>query len=222
MLWYRLFSGMLPGKSRIPNLLNDVFADVSGRMLATTVLPLEAKYRRRERMVLDVVKLTRAVVEAVAATLGPSGGVAAGRMSSGGLGVGLPCASAKPSRLFPEVFDDCSNVGCKLSPRDRAIIKEMNESVFALNLLETGGIGCSESCEKVDYSILSTGLASPALHRLHSMISDFRPPSDTESDEAALRRLLTSRAIGGYPLTCDDHEVLNHRMPQKPLTLYHF
>ena len=28
---------------------------------------------------------------------------------------------------------DCSCAGCKRSPRDRAILKEMNESVFALN-----------------------------------------------------------------------------------------
>ena len=33
-----------------------------------------------------------------------SGGVAAGLMDSGGVGVALPCASAKHSRLFPEVF----------------------------------------------------------------------------------------------------------------------
>ena len=45
---------------------------------------------------------------------------------------------------------------------------------------------------------LSTGLASPALHRLHSVVSDFRPTSVTESGEAALRRLLASRVNGGY------------------------
>ena len=39
------------------------------------------------------------------------------------------------------------------------------------------------------------------LHRLHSVISDLRPPSVTESGEAALRKLLASRAIGGYSLT---------------------
>ena len=59
----------------------------------------------------------------LAATLGPSG-VAAGRMNSGGLSVALPCASAKRSRLLPEVFGDCSFVGCKLSPRMRTIIGE--------------------------------------------------------------------------------------------------
>ena len=37
----------------------------------------------------------------VAATLGPSGGVAAGRMNFGVLGATLPGASAKRSRLFP-------------------------------------------------------------------------------------------------------------------------
>ena len=40
------------------------------------------------------------------------------------------------------------------SPRGRAIIRDLN--VFALNFLETGGIGRSESCEKVGYSILPT------------------------------------------------------------------
>ena len=54
------------------------------------------------------------------------------------------------------------------------------------------------------YSILSTVLLSSALHRLHSVISDFRPPCVLESGEAALRRLLASRAIGGYSLTSDD------------------
>ena len=56
----------------------------------------------------------------------------------------------------------------------------------------------------MEYSILSTGLASPALHRLHPVISDFRPESVPESGEAALRRLLESRAIGCYSLTSDD------------------
>ena len=125
-------------------------------------------------------------------------------MGSGGLDVALPCASAKRSRLFPEVFDDCSSVGLRLSPRDRAIIREVNETVFALNMLETGCIGLSESCEEVEYSMFSTDLASLAFHRLHSVISDFRPPRVTESGEAALWRLLASRAIGGYSLTADD------------------
>ena len=37
-----------------------------------------------------------------------------------------------------------------------------------------------------------------ALHRLHSVMSDFRPPSGNESGEAALRRLLAS---SGYSVT---------------------
>ena len=76
-------------------------------------------------------------------------GVAAGLMDSGGLGVALPCASAKRSRLFPKVFDDCSCVGRGLSSHNRAIIRELNETVFAINFLETGVIGCSGSFEKV-------------------------------------------------------------------------
>ena len=139
-----------------------------------------------------------------AATSGPSGGVVVGLMESGCLGVALPCASAKSSRLLPVVFDGCSYVGRKLSPRDGAIIREINESTFALNFLETSSVGLSESCEKVVCSILSTDLASPALNLRHPVISDFRPPSVTESDEAAPRRLQASRAIGGYSLTSDD------------------
>ena len=85
-----------------------------------------------------------------------------------------------------------------------AIIREMNERVFALNFFETGGIGLSESREKAPYSTLSTGLASPALHSLNSVISDCRPPGVTESGEAALRRLLASCATGGCSLTSDE------------------
>ena len=120
------------------------------------------------------------------------------------LGGALPCASAKRSRLLPEVFDDCSSVTRRVSPRERAIIMELNETVFAQNFLETGGTVGPESFVKVDYSILFTKMASPALHRLHSVICDFRPPSATGSGEAALLRLLASRAIGGYSLTSDD------------------
>ena len=66
----------------------------------------------------------------LASTLGSSGGVVAGLMDSGGLGVALPCASTKCFRLFLEVFDDCSYVGRRLSLRDRAI-RELHETVFA-------------------------------------------------------------------------------------------
>ena len=106
----------------------------------------------------------------------------------------LPCASAKRPRLHPDFLMTAHGCGRRLSPRDRAIIKEMNESVFAMNFLTTGGY--SESCEKVEYCMLSTDVASPTLRRLHSVISDFRPSSGTESSEAALRILLASRAIG--------------------------
>ena len=75
--------------------------------------------------------------------------VAAALVDSGG-GVALPCAYAKRSRLLllPEVFDNCSSFGCRLSPRDRPIIRELNETVFAVHFLETGGTGYSESCER--------------------------------------------------------------------------
>ena len=77
----------------------------------------------------------------------------------------------------------------------------MNETAFALNFLETGDIVCSESCKQVGYSY-----CPQTWHHLHfvSVISDFRPPSVTETGEAALRRLLASRATGGYSLTSDD------------------
>ena len=54
---------------------------------------------------------------------GPSGGVVAGLSVSGGLGVALPSASAKRSRLLSELLDDRSCVGRRLSPRDMAIIR---------------------------------------------------------------------------------------------------
>ena len=45
---------------------------------------------------------------------------------------------------------------------------------------------------------------STALHRVHSVISDLKPPSGLESGEAALRVLLASRATEGYTWTSDD------------------
>ena len=39
------------------------------------------------------------------------------------------------------------------------------------------------------YSVMSIDPASPTRHRLHTMISDFTPPSVYGSGEAALRRL---------------------------------
>ena len=121
----------------------------------------------------------------LAAALGPSGGFAAFLVESGGAGVTQLCASARRSRLLLDVVDDCSCVGRKLSSRVRAIIRKLSETVFALNFLATGGVGLSESCDKVECSILCTNLVSPAPHRLHSVISDFRPASGTESGEAS-------------------------------------
>ena len=97
---------------------------------------------------------------------------------------------AKRSRLFSEVFYERSLA--------------MRKLVFAPNLLETGDIVVSESRERVGYSILSADLPPPALRRLHSVISDVRPPSATESGEAALRRLLASRDSGCHSLTSED------------------
>ena len=69
---------------------------------------------------------TSKMLSLLAATLGPTGGVATGHMDSGGLGVALPCASARLFRLFPEVFGDCSYICRRLSPRDRAITRELS------------------------------------------------------------------------------------------------
>ena len=92
----------------------------------------------------------------VAAALGASGDFAAGLLHSRGLGVALPCASAKRSRL------------------------------------------------------------------LHPLISDFRPPSVTESGEAALRRLVASRGTPhrlGASLNCSLKDLCllpeSGRLPKK-------
>ena len=43
------------------------------------------------------------------------------------------CCARLPNVLgsFLEVFDDCLYVGCRLSPRDRTIIREVNETAVA-------------------------------------------------------------------------------------------
>ena len=131
-----------------------------------------------------------------AATLVPSHGVAAGLADSGGLGVArlvsLPKCLMTARKL---VAGSLLVIGPSSGKRTRP---------FLLLNLETGGIGCSDSCEKVSYSTLSTDLASPALLRLLSVISHFRPPSVNEFGEADLRRVLASRTIGGYSLISDD------------------
>ena len=105
---------------------------------------LGAKSTLRDWTVPETTKLTWATVETVeekrkpaassrrrqndvsaGRNAGPSG-VGAGLLVSGGLG------TAKRSRLLPEVFDGCSHVGRRLSPCGRAIVREMNESVFVL------------------------------------------------------------------------------------------
>ena len=58
--------------------------------------------------------------------------------------------------------------------------------------------------KKWRYSILCMNLVWTALHLFHFEISDLTPPSGSESGEAALRRLLACRAIGGYAMSSDD------------------
>ena len=93
------------------------------------------------------------------------------------------------------MFNDCSFVGRTLSPRDRDIIREMNDTVFLSISWGLVVLVILSEVQKVEYSILFTDLAPPALHRLHTVIPDFRPQSVPESGEAALRKLLASRFI---------------------------
>ena len=79
----------------------------------------------------------------------------------------LLCASAKRSRLLLEVvFDACQSVRRRLSPRKKAISRQMSETVFALNFLETGGTVDSESFEK-----WSTPCCPQTWHHLHFTVS---------------------------------------------------
>ena len=55
-------------------------------------------------------------------------------------------------------------------------IKNAFHHILRPDLLETGCIVGSESCKKLCYSMFFTDLTPPALHRLHFVISDFRPP----------------------------------------------
>ena len=125
MPWCRLFGGTLPVKSRSsgkPSPHNDDSVDGCGGMLgvqAATVLAPGAKSMLQEWMVLDVAKLTKGrrgkgkKAGGGAWSRRPQNDVSAGRnarsfrrrcagglMDSGGLGVALPCASAKRSRSF--------------------------------------------------------------------------------------------------------------------------
>ena len=81
------------------------------------------------------------------------------------------------------------------SPRERAIIRETNESGFALNFLETVVLLVLGHVKK-----LVTPYCPQTWQHQHFVVS----PSVTESGESALRRLLAGRAIGGNSLTSDD------------------
>ena len=65
---------------------------------------------------------------------------------------------------------------------------------------------------KVEYSILSTDPVSTARRRVFSVISDLRQLG-SESCEAALRKLLASRATGGYAMTSEDPTALTSDDP---------
>ena len=110
----------------------------------------------------------------------------------------LPSASAKRSRLLH----------CLMMAR-LSVAGSLREShnqgtrPFLLKILGRAVSLVLSHVKKWRCSIFSTSLSSLALRRLHSVISD-RPLSGTEPGEATLRRLLASRAIGGYSLTSDD------------------
>ena len=110
---------------------------------------------------LDVAKLTGAAVEVVGNERRSVAGASRLCQNDVSLGrhVGVPpvalrrvawilevlvwrCRARRPNVLLS--FLKCSmtaHTECKLSPRDRAIIRELNETVFAFQFLETGGIG---------------------------------------------------------------------------------
>ena len=170
MPWYRLFGGMLPVNSRISKETEPAQRRFRGRVWwsacgaggdgagaggkvqapgtdgAGRGKADKGRGRSRGKARRPVAGLSRPRQNGV--SLGRNAGSLG--MESGGHSVALPCASAKRSCLLPEVFDDYSYAGCKLSPRDRAIIRELSDTVFCFkNFLETGGTGRSESCEKV-------------------------------------------------------------------------
>ena len=86
-----------------------------------------------QRLVFDLVKLTWTVAAVVIGQMA-NGGVSCKRRNDDagslrrccsrsrgffGLGLTLPCASAKRSRILSEVFNDWSSVTRVLSPRER-------------------------------------------------------------------------------------------------------
>ena len=112
---------------------------------AATWLPSGAKLEVDSKK-----KLTWAAVQAVEVVCRPndvSFGRNAGslqRCCGGSLGFwtswrGAPVRVDKRSQLLPEIVQDCSYVGRRLSLRDWAIIRG-NEFVFASHFLETGCI----------------------------------------------------------------------------------
>ena len=137
---------------------------------------------------------TGEMMSQLAATLGPSSSVEALPCAdSGEFGVALPCASAKRLRVLPEVFDDCSSASRRLSLLRTAIIREVNETVFALNFLETGGIVGSESHVKklfTPYCRLTCTSSSPSCDfRLQATKCHWRGGSSETARESCHRRL---------------------------------
>ena len=99
----------------------------------------------------------------------------------------LPCASAKRSRILLEVFDYCSSVGRRLSPCERAIIREVKETVFCSKFLG----------DRRYWLILSHAKkwflpCCPLIwYHLHFVVSTLLFVTSEHQGEAALRRLRT-------------------------------
>ena len=87
---------------------------------------------------------------------------------SGGPGLALLCAPAK--RLLSEVFVYCSAVSRGLSPSERAIIREVNETFScekggALHVVHRPGITCTSSSPLRDLRLQTTNQVLLSLAR---------------------------------------------------------
>ena len=119
------------------------------------------------------------------ATLGHSGVVAAGLVGSGGLGVALPCASAKRSRLLPG-----SHQGIE---RDRCCLEFLGDwRYWSFWVMSKSGStpSCPQDWHHLHFTV-STVISLTSDHQVFLSL-------------AALQRLLASRVLGGYSLTSDE------------------
>ena len=88
---------------------------------------------------------------------------------------------------------ELSCLGAVSAPWSRAIIREMNECVFALNFMDGKFSDYTVSIDDLSYSSMPT-----CLWRIYDAVASLVPPADLEKGEAALSRLLAGRATGLY------------------------